>query len=361
MGVKFHDLIYKQVISFPQLKGKIIAIDAPNIIMNLLGFSYSHSPNNDNIMTDRTQRAISHLYGLLYRAIFYYSKQIYPIFCFDGRVSPLKRLITKDQLNDFLVVKKWYDHAIQGGNIMRARQIALGKEFFWRNIIHESKKLLGAMGVPYIESPCAAEAQCAYLVKNRMVDYANSQDYDSLLFGCPHTLQNLSKSLRRKIRGKWAYKKITPETIHLKSNLKTLQIDQFQLVDLAILIGTDYFEGIRQIGPRTALKLVRKYQNIERIKANERKNYDFSQLDSKLLQTIRKIFLFPDVITKFPDISWHYPNKDLIMDLMCRDHTLSKERVSNNILKLISHYKKARKLFITQQNKPHLIQTKLPL
>ena len=360
MGVKLKDLVIAKNCDLAKLKGKVIAIDAPNIIMNLLGFSYKNNPN-ESLMTDRTQRAISHLYGLLYRVIFYYSKRIYPIFCFDGRVSPLKRLITKDQLNDFLVVKKWYRQAIEEGNKARARQIALGKEFFWRNTIHESKKLLGAMGVPFIESPSAAEAQCAYLVKQGIADYANSQDYDSLLFGCPRTLQNLSKSLRKKIRGRWTYQKIIPKTINLSSNLNSLQIDQFQLVDLAILIGTDYFEGIKQIGPKTSLKLIRKYRKIETIRRNEKQNYDFSKLTIDLLQQIRKIFLFPEVLTKFPEISWHYPNKDQIMALLCSDHHLSKERVGNNSDKLLLQYKKARKHFVSQRNKPKFVQTRLPI
>lgn len=85
----------------------------------------------------------------------------------------------------------------------------------------ESKQLLGAIGVPYIESPASAESQCAYLVKKRFVNYSNSQDLDSLLFGCPHVIQNLSKSLRRKIQGKWQYQKIHPVKIDLQKNLKS--------------------------------------------------------------------------------------------------------------------------------------------
>lgn len=75
----------------------------------------------------------------------------------------------------------------------------------WQNIIQESKQRLGALGVPYIDSPASAESQCAYLVKKGIVNFPNSQDFNSLLFGCPRVIQNLYKSSRRKIQGKWQY------------------------------------------------------------------------------------------------------------------------------------------------------------
>jgi len=251
MGVKLQDLASKKVVGYPELAGSIIAIDAPNIIMGLFNFARK-SPDGTNaeLILDRTQRPISHLYGLFYRLNFFYSKKIFPIFCFDGRVSELKRIITKDQLNDFRFVQKWYKEAMESGNRTVAREIAMSKEYMWQNIILESKQLLGALGVPYIESPASAESQCAHLVKRNIAHYSNSQDYDSLLFGCPSLIQNLSKSLRRKVQGKWKYTKITPIQINLKKTLKKLELTQFQLVDIGLLIGTDYFSGINGLGPK---------------------------------------------------------------------------------------------------------------
>ena len=91
MGVKIQELVQKKIVEFTQLSG-IIAIDAPNIILGLV--NYSSKNGNSNYMLDRTQRVFSHLYGLMYRISFYYSKGIFPIFCFDGRDSELKRIIT---------------------------------------------------------------------------------------------------------------------------------------------------------------------------------------------------------------------------------------------------------------------------
>jgi len=253
MGVKLQKLIIKDKIEYSSLERKIVAVNAPNIIMGLFNFAYKNKSYSQNeLMTDGSLRAISHLYGLLYRINFYYSKKIFPIFCFDGRVPELKRIITKDQLNDFKCTKNWYQQAIKSKNLELARKIASSKEFLWPNIMEESKKLLNAIGVPYVDSPGSAEAQCAELVKRKVAHYSNSQDFDSLLFGCPKVLQNITKSLKRKVQNKWMYQKTIPICIDLEKNLKALNLTFFQLIDLSILIGTDFFPGIMGIGLKKA-------------------------------------------------------------------------------------------------------------
>ncbi|MCP6719398.1 MAG: hypothetical protein KJI71_04150 [Patescibacteria group bacterium] len=360
MGVKLQDLIAKKIVSYPELAGGIIAIDAPNIIMSLFNFTRkSPDGTNGELILDRTQRPISHLYGLLYRLNFLYSKKIFPIFCFDGRVSELKRIITKDQLNDFRFAQNWYKKAIESGNRTVARELALSKEYMWQNIILESKQLLGALGVPYVESAASAESQCAHLGKQKIVHYSNSQDYDSLLFGCPLVIQNVSKSLRRKVQGKWKYTKITPVQISLKKTLKQLGINQFQLVDIGILIGTDYFPGIKGLGPKKSLALIKKHNQIENVIIKEKNKYDFSELTANIIKKVRKIFLFPDVNNSTDSYSWNSPNKSNVLKLLCEDHFLNKERVENNLNKLSTNYEKCKGYFQKRKNTTKSIQLAL--
>ena len=352
MGVKLQNIILRKVLDFQTLGGKIIVIDAPNIIMGLFNFARKNPDGTyAGLILDRTQRPISHLYGLLYRINFYYTKKIFPIFCFDGRDSELKKLITKDQLNDFRFTQKWYEEAIKSGEKTAARQIALSKEYLWQNIILESKQLLGVLGVPYMESPASAESQCAFLVKEGIAHYSNSQDFDSLLFGCPNMLQNLSKSLRRKVQGKWTYTKITPLSVDLRKNLKELEINQFQLVDLALLVGTDYFPGIKGIGPKKALKYIKNHKQIENVITSVNKKYDVSTLTTEVIKTVRKIFLFPEVNKSKENFYWTFPNKPNAVDLLCKEHYLNRERVENNLEKLVSNYQKCRDYFLKLQNK----------
>ncbi|MFX1393523.1 MAG: hypothetical protein ACFFAH_08105 [Promethearchaeota archaeon] len=360
MGVKLQGIIDRKEIEFSRLEGKIIAVDAPNIIFSLFNFTYKNKIfSYENMMMDRTQRAISHLYGILYRINFYYSKKIFPIFCFDGKVSDLKRIETKDYLHDFKTTFKRYEIALEYGNREIMRQIAMGREFLWPNIIMESKKLLGALGVPYFDSPASAESQCAHLVKKKIAHYSNSQDFDSLLFGCPKTIQNLSKSLKRKIQGKWIYKKIAPIIIDLKQNLKTLGVDIFQLVDIALLVGTDYFPGIKGIGAKIALKLLRKHHSLENVIYKERENYDFSLLTLEIIKRIRKIFLLPDITDRVGDMVWGYPDQSKVLELMCEDHTLNRERVENNVMKVINNYLDCRSFFAHSEHLKFPAQTTL--
>ena len=360
MGVKLQNIIVRKNIDYQDIVGKIIAIDAPNIVMGLFNFvRKSSNTSGTSLILDRTQRPISHLYGLLYRINFYYSKKIFPIFCFDGKVSELKRVITKDQLKDFIFTQKWYNEVLRTGNKELARQIALSKEYMWRNIIKESKHLLGALGVPFIESPASAESQCAYLVKQEIVDLSNSQDFDSLLFACPQIIQNLSKSLRRKVQGKWQYQKVQPVQINLYKNLKNLGITIFQLVDIGILIGTDYFPGIAGIGPKKALYLIRKYKNIEHLILKEYSNYDFHKLKPDIIKKVRKLYLVPDVNESFENIHWNPPNITQVLSLLCVEHHLNKERVVKNLDTFNLNYGKCRDYFLHQKRVPKTSQLTL--
>jgi flap endonuclease-1 len=352
MGVKLQNIIVRKKIEYQNLVGKIIAVDAPNIIMNLFNFTLrSPKASNINLILDRTQRPISHLYGLLYRINFYFSKKILPIFSFDGKVSELKRLITKDQLKDFIFSERWYQEAIRIGNRNLARKIALSKEYMWQNIIKESKQLLGALGIPYIDSPASAESQCAYLVKEGYANFTNSQDFDALLFGSLYVLQNLSKSLRRKIQGKWQFYRLQPMSIDLNKNLTNLRISIFQLVDIGILAGNDYFPGISKIGPRKALQLIRKYHTLESIILKENNNFDFHNLTPEIINKVRKLFLFPEVNEKIENLLWNLPNKTRVVSLLCQEHKLNIDRVENNLKKFEKNYRMCKDHFLLKNKK----------
>ena len=360
MGVKLQDIIVRNKIEISKLAGKVIAVDAPNIIMGLFNFARRHPDGTHaGLILDRTQRPISHLYGLLYRINFYYSKNIFPIFCFDGLDSELKKIKTKDRLNDFRFTQKLYNSAYQSGNRELVRQIAMSKEYLWPNLIKESKQLIGALGVPYINSPASAESQCAQLVKDKIAHYSNSQDFDSLLFGCPRIIQNLSKSLRRKVQGKWRYEKILPYSLNLKDNLSRLEIDQFHLVDMAILIGNDYFPGIKRIGPKHAFKFIKNYGTLENVIKHEKENYDFSLLTNEIIMSVRKIFLLPDVLTHYENLGWNLPSDQQIDRLLCEEHFLNRERVQNNLLKLINNFEKCRAYFQSKNNNSVVVQKTL--
>jgi len=360
MGVKLNSLVYEEELSSSILKGRIMAVDGPNIIISLLKFSMKDNENNKSkLHVNRLGKPILHFYGILYRVNFFLINKILPIFCFDGIDSELKRKIVKDSLNDFLKVKQLHEIAIQNKNLELARKIAFSKEFYWPSIIEDSKHLLKLLGIPIIQAPASAESQCAQLVKNKVADFANSQDYDALLFGCPKLIRNFTKTARKKINNKWIYKKITPSIIYLNKTLKNLKINYFQLVDLSILIGTDYFEGIKKIGPRIALNLIRTHKNLENVMEKTRDKYDFSKLTKQKINDIRKIFIFPHTINKISDLRWSLPKIDAILTFLCDKNFLDREKVDKVVKNLESNFIKCLEYFKNSKNKSMLIQTRL--
>ncbi|MBN1801090.1 MAG: hypothetical protein JW891_06245 [Candidatus Lokiarchaeota archaeon] len=354
MGVKIREIVKSNIIKTNDLMNSIVAVDASNILAALIGFS--SRIENAAYITDRTQKIISHLYGLLYRVSFYYSNGILPIFCFDGRDSELKRKITKDLLADFLFSEKLYQKAIERRDLKAAHNIALSKEYLWTNVLNESRLLLGAMGVPIIESPASAEAQCAHLVSSNVANFAVSQDYDILVFGCPRTVQNLSKSRRRKQRGKWVYEKVNTQLVDLNQNLRVWGIDRFQLVDMTILVGNDYFSGVQNLGAKRSLSLVKKNRNLEKIIQIYSKKYDFTYLTHEVIKNIRKIFLFPDIVNLTGNIHWNAPDTSRVVSFLCQNHHLNRERVekamsilSRSYYKCLTNFKSAIKTHVTSQ------------
>jgi flap endonuclease-1 len=168
-------------------------------------------------------------------------------------------------------------------------------------------------------------------------------------------LQNLSKSQRRKVQGRWIYQKITPFEISLKTTLTNMGIDLFQLVDMAILIGTDYFKGIKNIGPKTALKLIIQHKNIESVINKIRNKYDFSNITPDIILKVRKIFLFPEV-RMIKEFSWNYPNEVQVFELFFEEHNLERERMENNLNKFITNFEKCQKHFEIYKEEPRRVQ-----
>ena len=130
MGVKLNSLVYKEELSSSILKGRIMAVDGPNIIISLLKFSMKDNENNKSkLNVNRLGKPILHFYGILYRVNFFLINKILPIFCFDGIDSELKRKIVKDSLNDFLKVKQLHEIAIQNKNLELARKLLSVRNF----------------------------------------------------------------------------------------------------------------------------------------------------------------------------------------------------------------------------------------
>ncbi|MBK5134221.1 flap structure-specific endonuclease, partial [Candidatus Bathyarchaeota archaeon] len=175
----------------------------------------------------------------------------------------------------------------------------------------DSKKLLSLMGLPWIQAPSEGEAQAAYLTKKGDADYCASQDYDSLLFGAPKLIRNVTISGKRKIARRNSYVNISPEIMELKKILSENKITFEQLIDLSILIGTDFNPmGIKGLGPKTALKLIKEHGTFAKVLPHVKNNQ--IQFDP---QEIQEIFLNPKITDDYV-LNWKDVDIEGVIDFL---------------------------------------------
>jgi len=198
-------------------------------------------------------------------------------------------------------------------------------------MINESKELLEAMGLPVIQAPSEGEAQAAHIV-NRGDAFAEvSQDYDCLLYGVKRVVQNLTVSEKRKKPGTLSYVTVVPQIIELEENLKKLGINQEQLMILGILVGTDYnIGGIKGIGPKNALKLVKEYKNnYEKLFEDAKWSEYFDTEWKDIFNVIKRMPVTDDYKIEFKAI-----DVDKIKEILVERHEFSEERIDSALAKL---------------------------
>jgi flap endonuclease-1 len=302
MGVNLKDIINPEPISFSDLKGKVIAVDALN---SLYQFLASIRQQDGTPLMDSRKHVTSHLSGILYRTIRLLELGIKPAYVFDGKPPHLKgkeiaqRSVVKEEAH-----YEWIK-AKEEGRIEDAKKYAMRTSRLTSEMLRESKDLLKYMGMPCIQAPSEGEAQCVRICTNGDAWAVGSQDYDSLLLGAP-----------RLVRGMTMSGTIELSMITLEKALKELGINREQLVDLAILVGTDFNDGVKGIGPKKALKAVKEGKSAELTRQVE--GFD----------EIKELFMDPEVSDEY-GIEWGKPDRDAAIALLCKEHEFSEDRVNN--------------------------------
>ncbi|MEM3622285.1 MAG: flap endonuclease-1 [Candidatus Bathyarchaeia archaeon] len=326
MGVNLRDLVPKKIVRLEDLSGKSIAIDAYNALYQFLAII--RQPDGTPLK-DTMGRITSHLSGLLYRTSNLVEMGIKPIYVFDGIPPTLKEVEIKRRMKAKEEALIRYEQAIKEGKIEEARMYAQATSRLKDYMAEDSKKLLDLMGIPWVQAPSEGEAQAAHLVKRGDADYCASQDYDSLLFGAPRLVRNVTISGKRKLPSKNVYVEVIPEVVELENVLRECDITYEQLIDVGILIGTDFNpDGVKGLGPKTALKLIKEHGNIENA-MQHLKNAEFPVEP----QRIREIFLHPKVTDNYK-IEWKEPDIGGIVNFICRERDFSEDRVRKAVEKM---------------------------
>ncbi|CAK9441273.1 uncharacterized protein LODBEIA_P51420 [Lodderomyces beijingensis] len=222
------------------------------------------------------------------------------------------------------------------------------------NMIYDVQELLKRFGIPFITAPMEAEAQCAELLKIGLVDGIITDDSDCFLFGGDKVYKNMFNQ-------KQFVECYFKDDIDAK-----LGLSQDSLIELALLLGSDYTEGIKGIGPVLAMEILAEFGNLTKFKQWFDKHTKAATGDKRNLTSLEKNLLtrtkngklylpdsFPDKVVfeayKQPQVDhdksefkWGVPNLDQIRSFLMYNVGWTQERVDEVMIPLIRDLNKKR-------------------
>lgn len=324
MGTNLGDLIETEEISFADMNDRVVAVDALNTLYQFLSIIRQR---DGTPLKDSQGRVTSHLSGLFYRTVKLYEKNIRVVYVYDGEAPELKATEAAERRKRREEAEEEWKRLKEEGKLKEAFTKATQSAKINDTMLEESKKLLDAMGVPYVQAPSEGEAQAAAMNTSGDVWAAGSQDWDLLLFGAERMVKNLTTTGKRKVQGKQTYRKVMPETVVADDVFEALGITREKLVWMGIMVGTDYDPGgIEGIGPKTALKLARRYDSFDALMEDEK--WEWGHDPDPVV--IRDFFLDPPVD---PDAAFSFtePARERVRELLVDEHDFSEDRITKQI------------------------------
>ena len=328
MGVNLKPLFESTKIGIDQLKGRKLAVDAFNIIYQFLT---SIRQRDGAPLMDSHDNVTSHLTGLFYRNIHFLEAGLKPIYVFDGEPPCFKHSTIEVRAERKERARVKYEEAKHEGSFEKMKMYAQQTAVINAEIIEESKQLLTYLGIPIVQAVTEGEAQAAQMVAKGKADASVSQDFDSLLFGSLVLIRNLSVSGRRKLPRKNDYVMVFPEIIKLKPNLDRLGITREKLIWLGVLVGTDYNQGIKGIGPKTGLKLVKEYDDFDKLQRFVEDKYGMGLPYN--IDVIIEYFKNPPYNDQF-ELRFRKPDKEKVIEMLSDRHDFSKDRIEKGLSRL---------------------------
>ena len=317
MGVQLGDIVPRQEVNLEALGGLSIAIDAFNTLYQFL--SIIRGPDGTPLKNRRGE-VTSHLSGLFFRCCNMLRIGIKPVFVLDGAPPDIKRAEIKRRHVYKAEAKQKYTEAVERGDMAVARKFAQATASIEEHIIETSADLLGRMGVPVVQAPSEGEAQAAHMAIAGSVWAAASQDYDSFLFGAPRLVRNVAITGRRKLPGRSAYVEVKPELVTLEEVLRENGISREELIAIGLLVGTDFNSGVKGLGPKTALKLVKEGKGLDGIHAER------GLEKPPELEAARRFFESP-IVTDEVDLVWEAIDVEAVVSYLKEEHDFGEERV----------------------------------
>ena len=281
MGCNLKDLTTPEEINLAELRGKRVGIDAFLTAFQFLTTIRDRSPTGDGgPLRDSKGRVVAHLMGILNRTTSMLSMGIQPIFIFDGQSPELKADELAARRKRRLEAEAIHKQALEDGDYQTAQKMAQRIVHYSTEMIDDTKKMLDLLGVRWVDAAAEGEGQAAVMAVKGQLEIVATQDWDALLYGSPILVRNLM-SHGSKRHGRT----VKAQQINLQELLTAHDLTREQLVDLAIMIGTDFHPGLKGIGPKTGIKLIKSLGTIEAICEEKGKEVP------ERLDEIREIFL----------------------------------------------------------------------
>jgi flap endonuclease-1 len=322
MGVDLGDLCVKRAITLESLSGRVIAIDAFNVLYQFLA---SIRQEDGTPLMDFKGRTTAHLSGLFYRTSKLIQNGIRPVYVFDGMPSALKEKTREARTEVKRKAEEKWKQALSEERFEDAKKYAAATSRLTGGMVEESKTLLSGMGIPWIQAPGEGEAQAAMMVQKGQAYAVGSQDFDALLFGAPVLVRNLSITGRRKVPRQDRYVMVEPEEIVLRDTLNSLQMTREKLVWIGILLGTDFNEGVPRVGPKTALKIMKEVDSLDALRAYVKTKYDYEfEVEP---ERVMELFLRPSYVEVAENPKWGAINDSEVTRIMVDEHDFARERV----------------------------------
>lgn len=316
MGVDISDILLKHQTTLKEHSGITVSVDGYNILYQFL--SGIRQPDGTPLQDSRG-RVTSHLSGIFYRTTNLMEAGIRPVFVFDGKPSELKNRTIEARILMKEKAKVELEEAKAAGDEERVRSLSARTSHLTRDMVREAQTLLDYMGIPNLTAPSEGEAQASMMSRSGLVDGVVSQDYDCLLFGARRVFRNFTFFGRRKVPGRNMYINVSPEYLDLSENLEYLNLTREELIQIGIMIGTDFNKGLPRVGAKTALKLIRKHGGIHEILAEK-------GMEIENLEAIIELFRNPPHREDFT-VEFSKPNREKIIDFLCSEHDFSLNRI----------------------------------
>jgi len=241
------DLAVIDDIPFADLEGSVVAVDAHNWLYRYLTTTVKWT--SDDIYTTSEGEEVANLVGVAQGLPKFFEHDLTPVFVFDGAVTDLKDDEVQERREKREAAEERLEEARKAGDSVAVARLESRTQRLTETIIETTRELLELLDVPVVDAPAEGEAQAAVMARRGDVDYAGTEDYDSLLFGAPFTLRQLTS-------------KGAPELMDLDATLDRHDLTWEQLIDVAILCGTDFNEGVSGYGPKTSVKAITEHGDL---------------------------------------------------------------------------------------------------